>query len=52
MIVKDRAMVPAAERAYPGASVLVIDPSDAPRIVDYVQSSPHGAPHAALSLAA
>ncbi len=51
MIVKDRTMVSAAEQAYPGAHVLVIDPTDAPRVVDYVQHMPHVAGGAAPPLA-
>lgn len=44
MIVKDRGMVTAAEQAYPGAHVLVIDSSDASSVVDYVQRTAQGVP--------
>jgi hypothetical protein len=44
MIVKDRAMVPAAERAYPQAKVLVFDAADSQHIVSYEQRGVKTAP--------
>jgi hypothetical protein len=37
MIVKDRTMLPAAERAYPNAKVLVFDAADSQHVVGYEQ---------------
>jgi len=43
IIAKDRVMAGAAEKAYPGAKVIVIDPADAPHVVRYEQRRPQGA---------
>jgi hypothetical protein len=42
IIAKDQAMAGAAEKAYPGAKVIVIDPADAAHVVKYEQRRPRG----------